>query len=462
MRFSQLKGRSVGVWGAGREVQSLATQLWRLPGTEITVVAFDDAPDPEALATLAAPKARVAVGPEVAAALAGCDVVVRSPGVSIHKPEVQALMASGTPVTTATSLWLSEHGSVGVIGITGTKGKSTTAALACHLARAAGVDAVLAGNIGVPALDLLNRVPPELTLLELSSYQIADMASGPETAVIVNLHREHIDWHRTERAYRKEKLRIFALPGVRTAVVNAHDPELGRAAADVDNVVMFGGSSGWSCYEEGLRRSAELVVAAADLPLPGSHNALNLCAALASLEAVGVKPPLPGGLAGFASLPHRLQACGTHDQVTWVDDSSSTTPESTLAALDTFAGRDVVLLVGGQDRGQDYTKLGPALARHGGAIVGMPTTGERAVAAARQAGIPPRHAITAADLAAAVGMARAIARPGTVILLSPAAPSYDHFRNFEERGSRFRELVAAPCHRPRPPGEATAQGPDMR
>jgi UDP-N-acetylmuramoyl-L-alanine---L-glutamate ligase len=445
VRFSQLKGRSIGVWGAGREVRSLADQLWRLPGAKITVLAFDTMPDPDVPAALNAPEARIATGPETVEALAECDVVVRSPGVSIYKPEVQALLAGGTPVTTATSLWLSEHGSDKVIGITGTKGKSTTAALASHLARAAGVKAALAGNIGVPALELLDNDPaPELVILELSSYQIADLASGPEIAVITNLYREHLDWHRTEEAYRREKLRIFELPGVRTAVVNARDPELAQAAASVESVLTYGEPAGWNCDGEGLTRAGELVVAPADLPLPGPHNALNLCAALTALEAAGVNSDLPRGLAGFSPLPHRLQVCGERDQVAWVDDSISTTPESTLAALAAFAGRDVVLLAGGQDRGQDYTELGVELARRGAAIVGMPTTGERAVAAARQAGVPAERAVAAADLTAAAGLAQTIAQPGSVILLSPAAPSYDHFRNFEERGERFRELSEAP------------------
>lgn len=407
------------------------------------MVALDEMPLPEVVATLSVPEARLAIGSEAAAALAECDVVVRSPGVSLHKPEMQALLAGGTPVTTATSLWLSEHGSANVVGITGTKGKSTTASLAFHLARASGVDAALAGNIGVPALDLLDRDPPDLILLELSSYQIADLATGPETAVITNLYREHLDWHRTESAYRAEKLRIFSLPGVRTAIVNARNPELTLAAAAVERVVSYGEPSGWDCDQEGLWHCGELVVAAGDLPLPGPHNALNLCAALTALEAVDVTPPLPAGLAGFDALPHRLQVCGERDQVAWVDDSISTTPESTLAALEAFPDRDVILLAGGQDRGQDYADLGAELARRGAAIVGMPTTGERAVTAAREAGVSAERAIAAADLAGAVGLAREIARPGSVILLSPAAPSYDHFRNFEERGDRFQALSQA-------------------
>lgn len=443
MRFSDLEGKSIGVWGAGREIRSFASQLHRLPAARISVIAFDAPPADDEVKAVAK-NARVVIGAEAVGALALCDAIIRSPGVSIHRPELIELRERGVPIATATGLWLEEHGGKGVVGITGTKGKSTTAALAQHLALAAGRDTALGGNIGIPALDLLDREPPELAFLELSSYQIADLTNGPEIAVITNLFREHLDWHRSEETYREEKLRIFTLPGVRTAIVNARDPELVRAAAGVENVVLYGEPSGWDCGEEGLRRAGELLVPSADLPLPGPHNALNLCAALTTLEVAGIDPPLPDGLAGFASLPHRLQACGERDEVAWVDDSISTTPESTLAALEAFAGRDLVLLAGGQDRGQDYVELGAALARRGAAIVGMPTTGERAVAAARQAGVPPDRAVATADLASAVEAARGLARPGSVILLSPAAPSYDRFRNFEERGDRFRDLLAAP------------------
>jgi UDP-N-acetylmuramoyl-L-alanine---L-glutamate ligase len=441
VRFSDLEGSSVGVWGAGREIRSFASQLERrLPAARITVIAFDSQPADSEVEAIAA-DARVVVGDDVVAALTECDVIVRSPGVTIHRPEMAELRRRDIPIVTATGLWLAEHGSHGVVGITGTKGKSTTAALAHHLARAADVDAALAGNIGTPALDLLDREPPELVLLELSSYQIADLETGPETAVITNLFREHLDWHHSEDVYREEKLRIFRLPGVRTAIVNARAPGLVAAVATTERVVHYGEPSGWDCDDAGVRRNGELVVAAADLPLPGPHNALNLCAALTALELAGIEPPLPGGLAGFGALPHRLQSCGERGGVLWIDDSISTTPESALAALAAFPDRDVILLAGGQDRGQDYAELGAALALRDAAVVGIPTTGGRAVAAARAAGVPAERAVATADLDAAVALARSLSRAGSAVLLSPAAPSYDSFRNFEERGDRFRELL---------------------
>jgi UDP-N-acetylmuramoylalanine--D-glutamate ligase len=441
VRFSELEGAAVGVWGAGREACSFAAQLRRrLPGATIAVVAFDTSPDPAVLEKLGAPQARVVVGPDAGAALASCEVVVRSPGVSIHRPEVRSLREAGTPVTTASALWLAEHGGAGVIGITGTKGKSTTAALTHHLARAAGADSVLAGNIGAPALDLLDRERPELVVLELSSYQIADLETGPDVAVFTSLFREHLDWHGSDQTYRDDKLRLIELPGVQTAVVNARFPELVEGTEAAAQRVLYGLPSGWDADESGVRRGGKTALTTADLPLPGEHNALNVCAALAALECIGVEPPLPEGLADFRPLRHRLEVIGEDDGLLWVDDSISTTPESTLAALAAFGDREVVLLAGGQDRGQDYGALGAALAERGTALVGMPTTGERIVTAARAAGVDAGRALGAEDLQAAVDKARDLAAPGAVLLLSPAAPSYDRYRNFEERGERFRQL----------------------
>jgi UDP-N-acetylmuramoyl-L-alanine---L-glutamate ligase len=442
VRFSELDGARVGVWGAGREVISFAAQLAkRLPSARLAVAVFDEPPTQDVGKTLGAPGVQVVGNGEALAALAGCDVLVRSPGVSIYRPELIALREGGLPVTTATALWLAERGGEGVIGVTGTKGKSTTAALAAHVARAAGRTVQLAGNIGVPALDLLDEEVAEVTVVELSSFHIADLALGPEVAVITNLFREHTDWHGSEDAYRADKLRILGLPGVRAAVVGVREKRLARAHPNIE-VEVFGVSGGWEVADGGVSLRGEPKLVRADLPLHGEHNALNLCAALTALEALGVEPPsLPGALADFRPLAHRLETVLEREGVTWVDDSISTTPESALAALASFPGRDVVLIGGGQDRGQDYAGLGRAFEARGASVVGVPTTGARLVAAAREAGVPPERAVEAVDLAQAVELARGLAHGGGAVLLSPAAPSYDFFSDFVERGERFRELV---------------------
>lgn len=443
MRFSELDGATVGVWGAGREIRSFAAQLARrLPSARIAVVALDADAGEDVRGLIGAPDAAIAVGGEVVSALSACDVVVRSPGVSIHRPDVRELRARGIPVATATGLWLAERGGRRVIGITGTKGKSTTSALAAHLARAAGLSVSLAGNIGVPALDLLDRSPEEPAVIELSSYQIADLATGPEVAVVTNLFPEHVDWHGSDAVYRAEKLRLLQLPGVRAAVVNGRDAEIAAAVPAGLRSTSFGTADGWDVTPDGIAHAGELAVPRAALLLRGEHNALNLCAALAALEAFGVDlPALPAALRGFEALPHRLELVREADGVAWVDDSISTTPESTLAALASYADRDLVLVGGGQDRKQDYAQLARTLAARGAAVVGLPTTGRRLVAAARAAGVPDERAREAPDMEAAVAQARALARPGGAVLLSPAAPSYDTYRNFEERGAHFRALV---------------------
>jgi len=465
VRFSELDGASVGVWGAGREIGSFAAQLARrVPSARIVVAAFDTPPAADVRDTLRAPHARIvtvagsavgdagasadgAASAELITALSGCDVVVRSPGVSIYRPELRAVRESGTPVTTATALWLAEHGSGGVIGVTGTKGKSTTAALARHLARAAGRTARLAGNIGVPALDLLDSEPAEVTVLELSSYHTADLDTGPEVALVTSLFREHTDWHGSEDAYRADKLRLLGLPGVRTAVINCRDARLREqlpagARAGVETV-RYGVPEGWDVVAEGIALGGELRASSAELPLRGEHNALNLCGALAALEALGIAPPLPDSLSGFQPLAHRLETVTERDGVLWIDDSISTTPESALAALASFPNRQLILIGGGQDRGQDYAQLGRVLAETSASVIGVPSTGSRLIAAARAAGVAESRAIEAPDLATAVELARSLAPRGSVVLLSPAAPSYDSYRDFEQRGERFRELVAS-------------------
>jgi UDP-N-acetylmuramoyl-L-alanine---L-glutamate ligase len=442
LRFSELDGARIGVWGAGRETRSFAAQLARrLPGARIAVVALDD-PGEDVRATLGAPDARLVAGTEVAGALASCDVVVRSPGVSTHRPELREVRAAGTPVTTATALWLAERDGRRVVAVTGTKGKSTTAALLAHLARASGEAAGLAGNIGAPALDLLDRPPTEWAVVELSSYHTADLSTGPEVAVVTNLFREHTDWHGSEEAYRADKLRLLGLPGVRAAVLPARAPRLLDAVGPGVATTLYGQPDGWDAGPAGLTLRDKLMVATAELPLRGVHNTLNLCAALTALAAAGLPTPrLPDALRGFRALPHRLEVVAEHERVVWVDDSISTTPESTLAALASFADRPVVLVAGGQDRGQDYAELGRALAARGAAVLGLPTTGPRVVAAARRAGVPATRALETTGMEEAVARARALAGQGAAVLLSPAAPSYDTYRDFEERGAHFQALA---------------------
>ncbi len=277
MRFSELEGRRIAVWGAGLETRSFGRQLAaHLPGARIEwLIVEDSAPElpvaasePELLAGAGA-GARVVRASEVAELADQIEVLVRSPGVSLHRPEVAALREAGVVTATPTALWLAERGGRNVIGITATKGKSTTAALTAHLARASGAIVHLAGNIGEPALNLLGSPDEELVVLELSSYQTADLTTGPQTAVASNLYREHLNWHLTEEAYAREKLRLLGLPGVEHCVVGAlSEPVMAAPTAPGAQVLTFGVAPGWCVTSGGVEQDGALAVPTAALRCP--------------------------------------------------------------------------------------------------------------------------------------------------------------------------------------------------
>ena len=395
VRFSELDGARVGVWGAGREISSFADQLARrLPAARIVLAAFDEPPPADVLATLGAPDARVVVGAEVSDALAGCEVVVRSPGVSIHRPELQALRERGTPVTTATALWLAERQGRRVIGVTGTKGKSTTAALACHLALAAGERAHLAGNIGRPALDLLDTDPREPAVVELSSYH----DRRPRRRAGGGRHHQPLPRAPRLAPLRAELPRGQAAdprPGRRAQRSSARPPAGPRAGPDRRRApAVRPASTAGTRRLAGSRCGGRLRVPTAELPLPGEHNALNLCAALTALEAARDRRcrALPGALQGFQALEHRLQTVAEEHGVTWVDDSISTTPESTLAALASFPGRPSAAARRRPGPGTGLrASLGVRSPVAGATVIGLPSTGSRLLGS-RADGRPDRRA----------------------------------------------------------------------
>lgn len=437
MRFSELDGRSVVLWGLGRETTAFQSQLQkRLPAAKVSAV-IDDATAPV----------------DALALIKQADVLVRSPGVSIYKPVIREAMAGGVPVTTPTALWLAERGGAHVIGVTGTKGKSTTATILTHLLRHV-TDVQLAGNIGLPVIELLDLAtqPETWVVLELSSYQISDLDTGPEVAVITNLYKEHTDWHRTESRYRADKLRLFSLPGVEAAVYPLGDSEIEAAISRMPTRIPFEDPAGWYVDKSGaVRNGSDVILTPDQIPLRGRHNAANVAVALAAIEAARLpSPSLPDALQGLEPLPHRLQTVvSSHDQE-WVDDSISTTPESTSAALDAFIDRPVVLIAGGADRGQDYSDLAIQITSrpHETHVVLLPDTGPRLGHALATHGHPEDRMSNAGDMRDATLKAATHAQPGAIVLLSPAAPSFNAYENFERRGEDFtacaRALAALP------------------
>lgn len=455
MGISGLEGR-IGIWGAGREGVAALRAIGGEHSRATAVVVHSDepvAPEEEAhLESEAKLPLTVVGGKSGLEELAGCTTVIRSPGVSIYSEQFIAV-AERTEVTTGTNLWFAEHAATPTIVVTGTKGKSTTSALIDHLAKEAGTKSMLAGNLGVPLLELIQPDQQvDLWVLELSSYQIADLRFAPTIGVLLNLYPEHTDWHGSVPTYFSDKARLFEIEPGCEAVLNERDPrvsELGRSLESKGRPVRwFGSSSGFAVKEGELTLEGARLGGLDAFPLRGEHNLVNLSAALTAVAASGTAPTaIAESLASFEPLPHRLQVLGSRDGLLVVDDSISTTPESALAAVRAFSDRPIGLIAGGYDRGQDFSGLAERLLALGNvaAIAALPDNGPRLLAAVEAAsgGSPrrPPEMLASADLSEAVRFVTAHTPEGGIVLLSPAAPSYGAFRNFEERGQAFARLT---------------------
>jgi len=436
MRIADLIGHRVAIWGFGREGRAAIRALRRRCG-EQHLTLFCSASEVAAARALD-PALEIVAGEPDAATLGQFDVVVKSPGISAYKPALLAAQAQGTRFTSGTALWFGENPDARVIAVTGTKGKSTTSALIAHLTRSLGVRTALAGNIGLPLLELLGQ-QADLWVIELSSFQTGE-AGSLELGVITSLYEEHLDWHGSREQYVTDKLKLADVS--RRLLVNALQPALLQRTQQHPQRLLFGQPDGWHVADGFIRRDTREVFPIDQLTAPGLHNALNACAALAALEAIGMDALAAApALAHFHPLPHRLQPLGEHDGWHWVNDSISTTPLATLAALESLHGRIVTVLVGGHDRGLDWTPFVDAMrGTPPSAIVCMGSNGARIETALRAVGVTC-PIVRVADLASAVAEAKSGAPAGGVILLSPGAPSFDQFKDYAERGRRFAVLA---------------------
>lgn len=433
--------RRVAVYGLGREGRAIVEFLRTAsPAADVDVLvdADPDAATRELADELGLPL--VAGHDRVVEHLASgaVDVVVRSPGVPLRSDGLATARRHGVHVTTGTNLWFEANTPDNVIAITGTKGKSTTASLLAHLLEASGRDVALLGNIGVPLLDHDRPADAhDLVVIELSSYQLADLHEPLPVGVWLNLHHEHLDWHGSHEAYVRDKGRIVELST--TLVATATDDVVAAAARPHRDVRWVDASGDPVRLGTTTLPRADVEDALSSSALVGNHHVGNLASALTAAGAfdVDARELLPH-VAGYVPLPHRLQK--VHDDGRqWVDDSISTIPEATIAALRAFPTTPVTLLAGGFDRDQDHGSLvDEVISRDDVLVVTMPDTGGRLAAALRAAG---HDVVQADDLPTAVGVADERTPRGGVVLLSPAAPSYGTFRSFEDRGDQFATLA---------------------
>ncbi len=420
--LNRLRGKHILILGFGREGKSTLRFLNKyLPDA---VVAVADKNEMEGVTHY---------GEHYLEAMYDYDIVVKTPGISLKDFDTK-----GVEITSQTDLFLSQFHAQ-TIGITGTKGKSTTTSLIHHLLKSSGRDAILTGNIGIPCFDVMEDIKPDsIVVYELSAHQLEYVHNSPRVGVLLNIFEEHLDHFGTMQRYADAKLNIMRYMGEEdTAVI--HETLMEDAWRLFVNNIVFS-----------LFDTEELIDCTA-LPLIGAHNLTNVKAALLACYAYGVDiRELIPHLYTFKPLEHRLEPVGTFDGVTFVNDSISTIPQATVSACEAL-GRVDFLLLGGFDRGIDYEPLADYLKEHpvphllftgkaGERMMQLIQVPEPSVPELVE-GVEGPFLFYYPSMESAFAYLAAHADVGDVCLLSPAASSYDQYKNFEERGRKFKALA---------------------
>jgi len=435
------------VVGLGRTGLSCVRHL---RGLGRRVAAVDSRPSPPELDTLSEefPEVSVTLGGFPPAAFEGVSDIVVSPGVSLSEPAIAAALAEQIPVIGDIELFARAVGRTPVVAITGSNGKSTVTTMVAEMLRIAGRRVKVGGNLGMPALALLDGDRPEIFVLELSSFQLESTDSlAPVVAALLNVSADHMDRYADVDAYARAKERIFA--GAGAMVLNRDDARV-AAMARPDREVVYYTLQTPARGEFGVRRIGDRdflcadetpVVAVDALAVVGRHNVANALAAMAVASCVGVShAAMAQALEGFRGLAHRCQPVAESGGVRWFDDSKATNVGATLAAIRGLADAGpLILIAGGDAKDADFRALAEPLRRHVRLLVLIGRDAARIAAVAEGA----VDIAQAASMASAVEIAHARARPGDIVLLAPACASFDMYASYEARGDDF----AAEVHR---------------
>ena len=423
--LNRLRGKRILILGFGREGKSSFRFVQKyLPEA---VVAVADKNEMDGVKYF---------GSQYLDAMYDYDIVIKTPGISLKDFDTK-----GVEITSQTDLFLTQFHAQ-TIGISGTKGKSTTTSLIYHLLKSSGRDAILTGNIGIPCFDVMESIGPEsIVVYELSAHQLEYVHNSPHVGVLLNVFEEHLDHFGTMQRYKSAKLNLLRFMGENdTAVI--HESLLN------DALELFVNSKVFSLFD-----FSDLIDETA-LPLLGKHNLLNVKAALLACDAYGIDyRALIPYLYTFKPLEHRLEPVGTFGGVTFVNDSISTIPQAAISACEAL-GRVDFLLLGGFDRGIDYQPLADYLKAHPVPhLLFTGKAGERmmqlmdGISTGAMTKVPESvegpSLFDYSNMEEAFAYLKNHAKQGDVCLLSPAASSYDQYKNFEERGRKFKALAEA-------------------
>ena len=466
--MESLLGKKVTVIGLGRFGGGVGVTRWLCSQGAIVTVS-DKAPAEElaeSIAALRGSDVRLHLGSHKKEDFLQADLLVVNPAVPKDLPLLRKAIAAGVPRTTEINLFL-QRCPAPVVGVTGSVGKSTTTAMIGEILRRRFTTHV-GGNIGRSLLEELPNIRPDhVVVLELSSFQLEDLpiiGISPHVAVVTNLLPNHLDRHKTMRAYAAAKKNIYRFQTRHDVLILTADCPRVSKWANIGKVTYFcaqprpsGRKKIGDCpyfpgtvtyfsprpRPSGGRKIGDCRYFHFELKVPGEHNQADAQAAWAGARQFGIdRATAAAALRDFTGLPHRLQFVTQRDGVRYYNDSKCTTPEGGIVALKAFEPRKIVIIVGGSDKHVSFSKFGSALARRAKAVIGIGQTRKkilRAVEAARRGKAPVVQ--EARDLASAIALAKQQAVTGDVVLLSPACASYGMFRNYEQRGELFMKLV---------------------
>lgn len=443
----EIRGDKVLILGYSREGQS--THKWlheHYPKIHVDIA------DASSVAPIVGVSTQVYSGSAYLASLSKYSTVIRSPGIPPHTPELVEYIKLGGFVTSATNIFLSQFRDQ-TVGVTGTKGKSTTASLIAHILKSSVSDVRLVGNIGLPMLDHIESVTSKTVFVaELSSHQLSDARYSPQIAVLLAIQPEHLDYYPNIESYIHAKANITRFQSPQDAFIcNLSASGVSEIAIDSPAqkfVYNTESSAGTSVFvKDGAIMSEEIgkdevVMNMADIPLLG--NIENIMAAVAVAKLFGIAPHAIGeAIHPFTPLPHRLENIGTFHAITFYNDSLATIPEATIHALSAFGDQVGTLIAGGYDRHLDFTALGTYLAKFPiDVLLLFPDTGAKiwaAVLAANPECTIKKHDVSSME--EAVRLAYKYTMNGKICLLSPASASYNLFKDYADRGNQFRECV---------------------
>ncbi|CAN5175087.1 UDP-N-acetylmuramoyl-L-alanine--D-glutamate ligase [soil metagenome] len=448
------KNKKVAIVGIGVEGLSSAAYL-KEKGAAITFLDKRNETEfePATLQEARSVSAKQILGEKYLADLAGYEMIVRSPGVKVSTPQLQAAKKNGVVLTSQTQLFL-EMCPGKVIGVTGTKGKGTTSSLIYEMLKKQGYNVYLGGNIGKPPFTFLDRVGSQSwVVLELSSFQLQDLTISPHIAVMLMVTSEHLDYHQDTLEYVQAKRQIIAHQTSEDfAVLNRDYP------ASQESDILTEGKVFWvsreretdnGCYGFGnkiyIKRNGfeEELLHTDEILLPGKHNVENACAATMAAILAGVsRKHIVSVLKEFPGLEHRLELVREVDGVRYYDDSFSTTPETAIAAIEAFNSPEILIL-GGSSKSSDFSLLGEVIsdAENIKAVIGIGKEWQRIKEALKEPKIE-FLLIEGADTMEKIVQATAtISVPGDVVILSPACASFDMFKNYKDRGEQFKKEV---------------------